>query len=77
MILRLPRGSDPTPELVPRATPMDPGAVSVDADTPDPGQHRRFGLQSCTKPLDPETVSADADTPGPGPKATMSDLRQL
>ena len=28
VILRLPHGSDPAPELVPRATPMDPGTVS-------------------------------------------------
>ena len=50
MIIRLPRGSDPTAGLVPRATPMDPGAVSVDADTPDPGQHRRVGPLSGAKP---------------------------
>ena len=37
MILHLPHGSDPAPELVLRATPMDPGAVSADADTPDSG----------------------------------------
>ena len=43
VILHLPRGSDTAPGLVLRATPMDPRAVSVDADTPDPGQHRRFG----------------------------------
>ena len=43
VIIRLPRGSDPAPELVPRTAPMDTGTVSMDADTPDPGQHRRFG----------------------------------
>ena len=42
VILRLPRGSDLAPELVPRATPMDPGIVSVDAGTPC-----RFGRQHC------------------------------
>ena len=31
VFIRLPRGSDPAPELVPRATPMDPGAVSAEA----------------------------------------------
>ena len=66
VILRLPRGSDPAPELAPRATQMEPGAVSADADTPDPGHHRRFGPPNGTKPLDPGTVSADADTPDPG-----------
>ena len=43
VILCLPRGSDSAPELVPQATPMDPGAVMADADTPDPRQHHRFG----------------------------------
>ena len=50
VILCLPRGSDPALELVLRATPMDLGAVSADADTPDPGQHRRFGPLSGAKP---------------------------
>ena len=36
VIIHLPRGSDLAPELVPRATPMDPGTISADADTPDP-----------------------------------------
>ena len=34
VIIHLPRGSDPAPELAPRATPMDPGAVSEEADMP-------------------------------------------
>ena len=50
VIIRLPRGSDPAPELVLRAPPMDLGAVSADADTPDPGQHRQFGPLSGAKP---------------------------
>ena len=50
VILHLPRGSDPAPELVQRATPMDPGAVSADVDTPDPGQHRPFEPLSGAKP---------------------------
>ena len=36
VIIRLPRGSDPVPELVPRATLMGPGGVCAEADTPDP-----------------------------------------
>ena len=36
VFIRLPRGSDPAPELVPGATPMDPGAVSAEEDTSDP-----------------------------------------
>ena len=36
VIIRLPRGSDLAPELVPRASPMDRGAVSAEANTPDP-----------------------------------------
>ena len=63
VIIRLPHFSA---ELVPRATPMDPGAVNVDADIPGLGQHRRFGPLSGAKPMDPGTVSADADTPDPG-----------
>ena len=50
VIICLPRGSDPAPELVPLAKPMDPATVIVDADTPDLGQHRRFGPLSGTKP---------------------------
>ena len=46
-----PSGSDAAPELVLRDPPMDPGAVKVDADTPDPGQHRRFGPLSGAKPM--------------------------
>ena len=45
VIISLPRGSDLAPELVMQATPMGP-----DADTPDPGQHRRFGPLSGAKP---------------------------
>ena len=66
VIICLPRGSDPAPELVPRATSMEPGIVSADADTPDPGQHRQFGPLNSDKPMDPGTVNVDADTPDPG-----------
>ena len=48
---RLPRGSDPGSEGVQKDIPIVTGAVSVDADTPDPGQPRRLPT-----PL----------TPGPG-----------
>ena len=50
VIVRLPRGYDPAPELVPRATPMDLGAVTAKADTPYPGQHRRVGPFNGAKP---------------------------
>ena len=50
VIIRLQRGSDPAPELVLRAPPMDLGAVSADTDTPDPGQHSQFGPLSGAKP---------------------------
>ena len=40
---RLPRGSDPGLELVPKDMPMVP-------DTPDPGQQRRLGPLSGAKP---------------------------
>ena len=42
VIICLPRGSDPAPELVPRATPMGLGVVSAEADTPDPRQQFRI-----------------------------------
>ena len=53
LIICLPRGSEPAKELVPRATPMDPGAVSAEADTPDPRQHRRVGPLHGAKPKRP------------------------
>ena len=40
---RLPRASDPGPDLVPKDIPIVPGAVGAEADTPDPGQPRRLG----------------------------------
>ena len=43
---RLPRGSDPGLELVPKDIPIVPGAVVAEADTPDPGQPRRLGAPS-------------------------------
>ena len=49
VIIRLPRGSDPAPELVLRAPPMDPVAVSADPDTPDPGHNSRFGPLNAAK----------------------------
>ena len=42
VIIRRPPGSDPAPELVPRVIPRHPGAVSAEADTPDPRQHHRI-----------------------------------
>ena len=53
VIIRLPRDYDLAPELVPRATPMDPGAVSAEADTPDLRQHRRVGPMNGAKPKQP------------------------
>ena len=64
--LRLPRGSDPGPELVRKDIPIVPGAVGAEADPPDPGQTRRLGPLCGAKPkrctYDPPTQR----TPGPG-----------
>ena len=40
---RLPRGSDPGPEGVPKDIPFITGAFGAEADTPDPGEPRRLG----------------------------------
>ena len=64
VIIRLPRGSDPTPELVMRATPMSPGTVSADAGTPGLGQHRRFGPLSSAKPKRSMEEMLTLPTPG-------------
>ena len=66
VILHLPRGSDPAPELVPRATPMDPGAISGDADTSDPEQHHQFGPLSGAKPKRSMYEMPTLPTPGHG-----------
>ena len=39
---RLPRGSDPGPEGVPKYIPFVTGAVGAEADTPDLGQPLRL-----------------------------------
>ena len=49
VIIRLPCGSDPAPELVPGATLMDPGAVSAEVDTPDPASLSRAPEQGQTE----------------------------
>ena len=38
--IRLPRGSDPGPVLVPKDISIVPGAVGTEAHPPDPGQPR-------------------------------------
>ena len=43
---------------------MDPGSVSVDADTPDQGQHRRFGTLSSAKPKRSMYEMPTLPTPG-------------
>ena len=40
---RLPRWSDPGPELIPNDIPIVTGAVGAEANTPDLGQPRRLG----------------------------------
>ena len=50
VIIRLPRGRDPTPELVPRAKPMDPG------------QHRRVHERCQTETV--HVRNADLANPG-------------
>ena len=72
VIIRLPRGSDPVPELVPRATPRHPGAVCAEADTPDPRQHRRVGPLNDAKPKQPMFETPTLLIPGhdrPPPRA--------
>ena len=64
VIISLPRGSDPAPELVMQATPMGTGTVSADADTSDPGQHRRFGPLSGAKPKRFMDERSTLSTPG-------------
>ena len=66
VIVHLPRGSDPAPELVPSATPMEPGAVSVEADTPDPGLHHRVEPLSGAKPKQFMFEMTTLPTPGHG-----------
>ena len=63
VLIRLPHGSDPAPELLPRTKLMDPGTVSAEADTPDPRQHRRVGPLNGAKPKQPmfETPTRNAD----------------
>ena len=43
MNFRLPRGSDPGQDRVPKDIPIVTGAIGAEADTPDPGQTRRLG----------------------------------
>ena len=50
---RLPRVSDPGPDLVPKDIPIVTGAVGAEADTPDPGQPRRRGPLGGAKPKRP------------------------
>ena len=43
---------------------MDPGAVSADADTPDPGEYRQFGPLSGAKPKRSMYEMPTLPTPG-------------
>ena len=42
---RLPHGSDPGPDWVPKDIPIVTGAVGMEADMPDPGQPCRRGAK--------------------------------
>ena len=64
VIIRLSRGSDLAPGLVPQATPWDPGAGSADAATPDPEQHRRVVHLSGVKPKQSMFKMPTLATPG-------------
>ena len=77
MIIRLPCGSDSVPELVPRATPMDPGTVSADTDTPDPGQHRRFGPLSGAKTKRSMYEMPTMPTPGHSRRPLRTGIRPV
>ena len=63
---RLPRGSDPGPELIPKDIPIVPGAVGAEADTPDLGQQRRLGPPGGAKPKGCRYELPTQQTPGPG-----------
>ena len=66
MNFRLPRGSDPGPELVPKDISVVTGAVGAEADTPDPGQSRRLGPLGGAKPKRCTHELPTQRTPGPG-----------
>ena len=51
--IRLPRGSDPGPELVPKDILIVTGDVHAEADTPDPRQPRQLGPLDGSKPKRP------------------------
>ena len=63
--VRLPRGSDPGPDQMPKDMPVVMGAVGAEADTRDLGQTHRLGPLSGAKPKRPRFELPIQQTPGP------------
>ena len=62
---RMPRGSDPGPDQMPRDIPVVTGTVGTEADTLDPGQTRRLWPPNGAKPKLPRYDLPIQRTPGP------------
>ena len=65
MEFRLPRGSDPGPDQMPKDIPVVKGAVGAEADTRDPGQTRQLRPLSRAKPKRPKFELPIRKTPAP------------
>ena len=74
---RLPRGSDPGPDRVPKHIPIVTGAVGAETVTPDPAQTRRLGPMGGAKPKRPKYELSIRPTPGPGRLVSGSGIQPV